>query len=101
MLFTALLIAGCGDKEPQTPSLSPADPAAGERLAAGDAGSVLHRLTTALGDGGHPPVSAAGRPPILPLLVIAAIFAATSPACAGTKAAATYRSGRTSRILPR
>ena len=35
----------------------------GERLAAGDAGSVLHRLTTALGDGGHPPVSAAGRPP--------------------------------------
>lgn len=32
MLFTALLIAGCGDKEPQTPSLSPADPAAGERL---------------------------------------------------------------------
>jgi thiol-disulfide isomerase/thioredoxin len=50
---------------------------AGERLAAGDAGTVLQRLTTAVGDGGHSPVSAARRPPIVPLLVIVAIFAAT------------------------
>ena len=49
----------------------------GERLAAGDAGSVLQRLMTALGDGGHSPVSAAGRASIVPLLLIAAIFAAT------------------------
>jgi thiol-disulfide isomerase/thioredoxin len=49
----------------------------GERLAAGDAGSVLQRLMTALGDGGHSPVSATGRPSIVPLLLIAAIFAVT------------------------
>ena len=49
----------------------------GERLAAGDAGSVLQRLMTAIGDGDHPPVSAAGGPSIVPLLAIAAIFAAT------------------------
>ena len=49
----------------------------GSRLAAGDAGSVLHSLTAALGGGGgfSPPTSGGGS--IIPLLAIAAIFAVT------------------------
>lgn len=49
----------------------------GEQLAAGDAGAVLQRLMTILDDGGRSPDSAAVGPSIVPLLVIAAIFAST------------------------
>lgn len=47
----------------------------GGRLAAGDAGSVLHRLSSGLGDGGggQPVIDRGG--PAVPLLAVAAIFA--------------------------
>jgi len=47
----------------------------GSRLAAGDAGSVLRSLTTALGGGGGFSSPTPGGGSIIPLLAIAAIFA--------------------------
>jgi thiol-disulfide isomerase/thioredoxin len=46
----------------------------GNRLAAGDAGSVLHRLQSSLGDGGTFVPSASGGSSIIPLVAVSTIF---------------------------